>query len=207
MKLSKLLGSILLIIATFSANASIEKAKEAYARNDFKTVFKEAMEDAKKGNILAETIVAKLYKEGTGVTQNYAEARKWYAIAAKEGSIDAQNMLGNMYYTGKDKKDFKEAFTYYMMAAAQGDPAGQINVAKMYEKGEFVKQNYETAFKYKKLAAAQNFAEGQYQVGVVYLAGEGVKQDLKEAAKWFKLAAAQGHMEAKKAMKYVVTGK
>ena len=41
------------------------------------------------------------YEEGRGVSQDYAEAAKWYRRAADEGNADAENSLGWLYRSGR----------------------------------------------------------------------------------------------------------
>ena len=50
---------------------------------------------------------------------------------AEEGDVDAQLSLGYMYLYGEDgvPVDYKKAFTYYNMAAAQNDPIAVNNLA------------------------------------------------------------------------------
>jgi TPR repeat protein len=38
-----------------------------------------------------------MYYEGEGVTQNHAEAVKWYRLAAEQGHFGAQFTLGDVY--------------------------------------------------------------------------------------------------------------
>ena len=42
-----------------------------------------------------------MYREGRGVTQNYAEAAKWYRKAADQGRVGSQVSLALMYSLGK----------------------------------------------------------------------------------------------------------
>ena len=42
-----------------------------------------------------------MYAERPGVPQDYAEAVKWYRLAADQGDAAAQNNLGFMYETAK----------------------------------------------------------------------------------------------------------
>ncbi len=42
-----------------------------------------------------------MYDEGLGVTQDYAEAMKWYRKAAEQGHAGAQHNLGFMYTEGQ----------------------------------------------------------------------------------------------------------
>ena len=42
-----------------------------------------------------------LYFNGAGVALDHAEAAKWYRRAAESGSIEAQNLLGDMLLDGQ----------------------------------------------------------------------------------------------------------
>ena len=42
-----------------------------------------------------------MHANGRGVTQNFAEARKWFQLAADHGEVKAQSYLGALYATGR----------------------------------------------------------------------------------------------------------
>jgi uncharacterized protein len=42
-----------------------------------------------------------MYESGNGVVQDYAEAVRWYRLAAEQGFANAQNNLGVTYETGQ----------------------------------------------------------------------------------------------------------
>ena len=51
-----------------------------------------------------------MYAKGQGVPQDYAEAVKWYRLAADQGIPTAQNNLGFMYAKGEGvPQDYSEA--------------------------------------------------------------------------------------------------
>src|SRR3954454_1319801 len=59
--------------------------------------------------------------KGQGVTQNYAEAARWFRKAAEQGNADAQNHLGVLYDHGKGvTQDHAEAARWFRKAAEQG---------------------------------------------------------------------------------------
>ena len=69
---------------------------------------------------------------GQGVPQDYAEAVKWYRLAADQGFAAAQFNLGTMYYNGQGvPKDLVEAYAWWFISAAGGDAdaANNRNVA------------------------------------------------------------------------------
>lgn len=61
-----------------------------------------------------------MYVNGRGVPQDYAEAVKWYRLAAEQGDADAMNLLGGMYGTGKGvPQDYAEAHKWHNLAASR----------------------------------------------------------------------------------------
>ena len=72
-----------------------------------------------------------------GVPQDYAEAVKWYRLAADQGYASAQSNLGIMYDEGRGvPQDYAEAVKWYRLAADQGDADAQINLGSMYANGQ-----------------------------------------------------------------------
>ena len=60
------------------------------------------------------------YNNGEGVRQDYAEAVKWYRLAAEQGNADAQYNLGVLYDNGERvRQDHTEAVKWYRLAADQ----------------------------------------------------------------------------------------
>ena len=49
----------------------------------------------------AQSILGVMYANGRGVPQDYAEAVKWYRLAADQGDAEAQHNLGVMYASGE----------------------------------------------------------------------------------------------------------
>lgn len=76
---------------------------------------------AAAGSLLAQTSLGNMYLAGLGVTQDYAEAAKWYRSAAEQGDAVAQNLLAFMYENGQGvPKSREEAVRWYRKAAEQG---------------------------------------------------------------------------------------
>jgi TPR repeat protein len=62
-----------------------------------------------------------MYSQGLGVPQSYAEAMKWYLMAADQGDAVAQYNLGVTYSQGLVvTQDYVQAHMWYNLAAAQG---------------------------------------------------------------------------------------
>jgi hypothetical protein len=69
------------------------------------------------------------------VPQDYAEAMRWYRLAAEQGDADAQGNLGVMYDTGTGvPQDYVAAHMWFNLSAAQGDASGSKNRNRMANK-------------------------------------------------------------------------
>jgi len=65
----------------------------------------------------AQLLLGFIYEEG----KNYAEAAKWYRLAADQGDAGAQYNLGTMYDFGRGvRQNYAEAVRWYRFAAGQG---------------------------------------------------------------------------------------
>ena len=63
-----------------------------------------------------------MYALGQGVTQDYAEAVKWFRRAADQGLAQAQTKLGAMYSMGDGvTQDYVIAHMWFNIAAASGN--------------------------------------------------------------------------------------
>jgi uncharacterized protein len=118
-----------------------------------------------------------------GVTGQSLQSR------AESGDKEAQYEFG---LTAKYRQDYAEAFRWIELAAKQGLPGAQVDLAFFYVNGLGVEKSYDEAFRWYRLAAAQGDPDAEYSVGVCYLHGEGVEQNLDLARKWLSLAQKHG---------------
>jgi len=120
-----------------------------------------------------------------------------YQEAAKLGSVEALNSLGNCYYDGTGvAQDYAKAFSYYLEAAKQGYAKAFFNLGYCYYNGTGVTKNHEQAVKYYQEAAAHNFADAQYYLADCYFNGLGIEQSYTQAINLYKKAALQNHVPA-----------
>ena len=104
--------------------------------------FKKTLQVAEQGNAQAQFSLGKMYYEGQGVRQDYAEAVQWYRKAAEQGVAEAQTNLGLMYADGRGvRQDDAQAVQWYRKAAEQGLAEAQFNLGLMYYNGQGVRQN------------------------------------------------------------------
>ncbi len=80
------------------------------------------------GDARTQNKLGLMYDKGLGVTQDYAEAVRWYRKAAKQGFASAQFNLGVMYGTGQSvPQDFVLAHMWFNLSAISGNETGRRN--------------------------------------------------------------------------------
>ena len=90
------------------------------------------------------------------VPEDYAEAERWYRLAAYQGHADAQYSLGLMYQLGYGvPEEDAEAERWYRLAADQGHADAQSNLGLMYARGDGVPEDDAEAVRWYRLAAEQ----------------------------------------------------
>ena len=160
----------------------------------------ELRQAAANGNAKAQFEVAAIFTEGRAVTQDYAEAGKWYERAAAQGFVPAQYRLGNLYEAGQGvEKDIEVAKLWYQRAAEAGNRMAMHNLAALYAGGMLGEQEFETAAEWFEQAAAKGMTDSQFNLGMLYARGLGVQQDFEQSYKWFALAARSGDADAAQA--------
>lgn len=130
--------------------------------------------------------------------RNYALALKEVAPLAKAGHVDAQHLLGLMYYMGRGvPRDYKQAMAWHRKAALQGKADAQYVVGAMYYTGNSVPLDQKLAVSWFRKAAEQGHAEAQHALGLMYRYHvAGMPQDVVLAYMLWNLASANGNMNA-----------
>jgi TPR repeat protein len=115
------------------------------------------------------------------------------------GDPDAQNMLAELYLSGKyPDEDGKRAVHWIRLAAEQGIASAQSNYGVALQRGlGGIEINNEEAVEWFRKAADQDFADAQLNLGLAYSAGRGVERDIPVATIWFRKAAESGSEMAK----------
>lgn len=73
---------------------------------------------ASQGDVEAQNSLGEWYAKGTGVQQDYAQARAWYEKAATQGHPLAQNNLAELYFAGLGgSPDYVRAYMWVTLAA------------------------------------------------------------------------------------------
>ena len=166
----------------------------AFAQQREEMPWSEAIKKAENGDAEAQCYVGSVYYFGTGIPQDYREARKWYLLAAEQGNAKAQYNLGLMYSKGEGvPKDYSESYRWYTKAAEAGDAVAQSNLGLIYEKGDGVPKDTAKAVRWYQQAAEHGNAIAQWNLGNIYWnGGIGVPKNLVLAHLWVNIAGANG---------------
>lgn len=152
---------------------------------------------AANGDSSAQFEVGARFAEGEGITQNFAEAAKWYQRSAGQGFALAQYRLGTLYERGLGvKADRLQASTWYLRAAEQGNVKAMHNLAVLAANQSDRAPDYATAAQWFEEAAKRGLPDSQFNLAVLYENGLGVTQDLRTAFMWLSLAAQGGDADA-----------
>lgn len=133
--------------AALDANA-ILRAEDAIEREDYQTALNIVQPLAEQGNAVAKIHLGGLYIAGLGIPKNSTEGLRWIREAADQGNIQAEALLGSIYWGGANgiKKDADEATKWFKKAAAHGDKEAEGSLALMYMHGHGVKQDWSEAY-------------------------------------------------------------
>ncbi len=105
--------------------------------------------------------------------------------------------LGVMFYDADGvEQDFVVSAEWFQMAAEQGHPKAQHNLASMYQNGEGVIRDCSQAASWYRLAANQGNSGSQNNLGSLYETGDGVPQNYALALEWYRQAAEGGDTNA-----------
>jgi TPR repeat protein len=120
-----------------------------------------------------------------------------YRAANEANDPDVMYLTGLMFDRGEGvPQDYREAFRWYVLAAAAGQPGAMNSLGLMYALGHGVSQDHSEALKWWTKAADSGSIAALNNIATTYYTGLGVQQSYPEAAKWFQLASGKGDANA-----------
>jgi len=112
-----LCGIAYLLIASSWPAQTAGSAAPSISQDDIKVITAQA----NQGDAEAQLKLGDAYLRGRGVTQNGAEAIRWFRASAEKGNAEAQYVLGNLYEVGIAlRQDDAEATKWFLTAASRG---------------------------------------------------------------------------------------
>jgi hypothetical protein len=131
---------------------------------------------ADKGNMYAQYALGMFYR--IGIFYDSEKSMKLLKLAAEQGLAQAQNFLGQIYFSLSNQQ---EAAKLFKLAADQGDVNGLVNLAFSYNFGCGVEEDSEEALRLCKLAAEKGDSAAIAFAAELYLE----KSDLINAIYWY----------------------
>jgi TPR repeat protein len=114
--------------ATGEESSGYDEAASAFLRGDYRSALNGLRPLAAAGYAWAQYDLGQLYDNGLGVTQNRAEAARWYHRAADGGDEPAQHRLGMMFASSLGvRQELVQA--YFWLDQAAGQAAGREQTA------------------------------------------------------------------------------
>ena len=111
----------LVLWALLAATASWAQPDAAPAQAEATPDVAQLQTLATQGNAIAQFNLGVLHDVGRGVAQDYAQAVKWYRLAAAQGHAGAQFNLGGMYFEGQGvAQDYVRAYQWFTLAGVAG---------------------------------------------------------------------------------------
>lgn len=200
------MGAIVMGAIVPSVNAGpYEDALAARERGDHRPMYRLMRKFAERGVAEAQSQLGLLYHSGQGVTENPAEALRWFRKAADQGHAFAQYSVGLYYGTGRGgvTQDNAEAVRWYRKSAEQGFVVAQSILGTMYVDSKGVTRNLYEAFRWYRKAAEQGDVTAQRNLGTMYHFGQGTVQDYAVAVRWYRSAAEKDDAKAQNGLGYL----
>src|SRR5438094_974547 len=121
---------------------------------------------------------------------DYAAAFGLWQPLADQGSADAQDGLGRLFFSGRGvAEDDVAAVQWLSRAANQGATRAQVLLGFMYGGGLGVAKDDAEAARWFAKAAEQGDLVGETNLANDYYYGQGVRRDFAEAARWYRKLA------------------
>ena len=92
--------------------------------------------------------------------------------------------------------DYSTAFELWRPLAQQGDARAQLELGRMYLRGQGRDPDYRKALKWIRRAAEQGDVTAQYWLGMMYADGLSTRRDFVASLMWFNIAANRGNESA-----------
>ena len=149
---------LLLLRDKNSGGGPFQKATIEYEKGDYSNALRIFTTLAEKGDMFAQLNLAKMYREGKGVSKDYKTAVKWFGLSAEQGNAAAQYHLGVAYSYGLGVvPNYEIALKWYTRSAEQGNTFAQHHLSLLYYFGNGVPQDTVYAYMWANLASANGF--------------------------------------------------
>ena len=149
---------------------------------------------AEDGDMYAQYLMGKLWRDGPLLIPNAVNARCWFDQAARQRHLVAQYSLAKLYLSDDiEVRDTKLGMEWLHIASESGGRYAMYRLGKEYLKGEHIDRDPKKAVAWFTESAEQGNPYAQYMLGKLYLTGKEIPHDEEEAAYWLTQSAEQGN--------------
>lgn len=131
-----------------------------------------------------------LLYNGLGVQEDKAAAMRLFRRGAQLGDTDC--MVGYASMLSEEGEDFRtrqRAFRLWKKAAAAGHSYAELALAKCYDEGDGVRQNFRKANElYHAILAKREDCDAAFNLAYNYYFGSGIEEDNEKAVRYFRMA-------------------
>ncbi|WP_255991769.1 tetratricopeptide repeat protein [Chitinolyticbacter albus] len=182
-----------MVIKIASALIFLGLSVVGFARDQFDSVERKLLLEAKEGGAKSQYLLGVLYSDPMFRRVNLEQAVSWYEKATRNGSMEAACDLWNLNLKSDWQGRSSEKALYWIKKASEGNaPCGWYGLALMNEKGIAMEKNVGMAFSLYKRAAEAGDARSQINLAAMYLNGKGVPANEELSLYWIRKAADQG---------------
>lgn len=152
---------------------------------------------AESGDMYAQYLMGKLWRDGPLLIPDSVEARYWFVQAAEQGHIVAQYSLAKLYLSDDlEVRDIQTGMDWLYTAAVNGSHYAMYRLAKELLKGNLIERNIDAAVEWFTRSAERGNQYAQYMLGKLYLTGKEVPYDEELAFHWLTQSAEQDNQYA-----------
>lgn len=141
--------------------------------------------------------IGRMYYDGYGTQQDYAEAFKWLKLSAQGGNHLAEHTVAKMYKDGiGTEKNAGSAVEWFKRAESESTAAA-YTLGKMYYEGKEVRTDYREAEKHLLQAAAKDGSDrAELLLGKIYSSNDMIMRNISKAVTWLTRAVEHGNADA-----------
>lgn len=149
---------------------------------------------ASGGDDLASALMARLYVQGLGVSQDVSKGMKILARLENEKFPDAYYQLGLIYQSNAGgMMDKARAASYFRRGAELDQREAAEALAVMLHAGDGIAQNLPEAVRYYREAVKSGYPRAMNNLAAMIEKGEGTPADVTQAMDLYRRAAQMGH--------------
>ena len=124
------LTALQFFLCTAALAATLEDGVAAHARGEYEVALGIFLPLAKQDNMAAQYNLGQMYRKGNGTAVDFAEAARWYRLAAAQGDAQSQYNLGVMYYNAQGvPRNFVLSHMWLTLSATSGAESAARNRA------------------------------------------------------------------------------